>query len=89
MRRNHVLICMRTTLLLPDDLYLQVKRAAAEENRTVTSFVEEALRSALARHAEPARPAEPYRVTPSGTGGLQPGVDLTDSASLLDAMEGR
>lgn len=86
-----MLICMRTTLILPDDVYRDVKRLAADEGRTVTSVVEEALRAALARHRaaadDAARP--PYRVRPTGDGGLQPGVDLTDTAALLDAMEGR
>ena len=85
-----MLVCMRTTLMLPDDLYRQVKRAAADGDRTVTSFVEEALRAALTRHADAAHaPHEPYRVAPTGSGGLLPGVDLTDTAALLDAMEGR
>src|SRR5665647_3057256 len=65
-----MLICMRTTLMLPDDLYRQVKRAAAEGDRTVTSFVEAALRAALTRHADAAHaPHEPYRVAPTGSGG--------------------
>ena len=85
-----MLVCMRTTLMLPDDLYRQVKRAAADGDRTVTSFVEEALRAALTRRDGAAHaPHEPYRVAPTGSGGLQPGVDLTDTAALIDAMEGR
>ena len=81
---------MRTTLMLPDDLYRNVKRAAADADRTVTSFVEEALRAALTRRDDAVHsPRAPYRVTPTGSGGLQPGVDLTDTAALLDAMEGR
>jgi plasmid stability protein len=84
-----MLIYMRTTLLLPDDLYREVKRVAADDGRTVTSFVEEALRAALARRDE--RPADrpPYRVAPVGGRGPQPGVDLTDSSALTDLMEGR
>lgn len=85
-----MLICMRTTLVLPDDVYRGVKRLAADQGRTVTSVVEEALRAALARHLAGSAPARrPYRVRPTGSGGLQPGVDLADSAALLDAMEGR
>ena len=84
-----MLRCMRTTVRLPDDLYRQVKVTAAEEGETVTSFIEEALRAALARHAGAAARGSTYRVTATGSGGLQPGVDLTDSAALLDLMEGR
>jgi hypothetical protein len=86
-----MLICMRTTLILPDDLYREVKQHAAATDRTMTAFVEEALRAALARHnaAAPTKESKPYRVHPTGVGGLQPGVDLTDTASLLDTMEGK
>lgn len=82
---------MRTTLMLPDDLYREVKRLAADSGRTVTSVVEEALRAAVARHRDDgARPGGPaFRVAAVGSGGLQPGIDLTDSATLLDAMESR
>lgn len=80
---------MRTTVRLPDDLYRQVKVTAAEEGATVTSFIEEALRAALARHAGAASGGSAYRVRATGSGGLQPGVDLTDAAALLDLMEGR
>lgn len=86
----HMLICMRTTIILPDPLYSDVKRLAADQGRTVTSVVEESLRATLARHREGApEDRAAYRVRPTGSGGLQPGVDLTDTAALLDAMEGR
>ncbi|MFS0705174.1 ribbon-helix-helix protein, CopG family [Cellulomonas sp. 179-A 9B4 NHS] len=81
---------MRTTLNIPDDLYREVRTTAAATGRTVTSVVEEALRAALARYREEqAGTRVAYVVAPSGTGGLLPGVDLDDSAALLDAMEGR
>jgi len=83
-------ICIRTTLILPDDLYRELKRVAAATDRTMTAFVEEALRAALARqHSTPAKDAKRYRVGATGVGGLQPGVDPTDTAALLDVMEGR
>jgi metal-responsive CopG/Arc/MetJ family transcriptional regulator len=81
---------MRTTLILPDDLYREVKRTAAATDRTMTSFVEEALRAALARqNTARGKDTKRYRVGATGVGGLQPGVDLTDTAALLDVMEGR
>lgn len=42
-----MLVCMKTTLNLPDALFEALKRAAATEKRTVTSIVEEALRQRL------------------------------------------
>lgn len=62
---------------------------AAEEGESVTSFMEEALRAALARRAGTAPGASRYRVGATGSGGLRPGVDLTDAAALLDRTEGR
>ena len=83
-------MCMRTTLILPDDLYREVKRTAAATDRTMTAFVEEALRAALARqHSTGPKDTKRYRVGATGVGGLQPGVDLTDTAALLDVMAGR
>ncbi len=82
-----MLFCMRTTLLLEDGLYRDVKSFAAREGRTVTSLVEEALREYL-RRAVAAAAAPTYRVVPlPEDGGTLPGVDLTDSAALLDLLE--
>ena len=77
---------MRTTINLPDPLLRDAKRAAASSGRTLTAFIHDALREALARSKR--RPAAPVgRLTTCGGTGLQPGVDLDDSAGLLDLME--
>ena len=77
---------MRTTVTIDDDVYRQTKEVAARTGRSVGSVVEEALRAALARHMD--TPAAPTSL-PTSPGGLRPGVDLDDSAALLDLMEGR
>ena len=77
---------MRTTIHLPDELLGRAKRAAADSNRTLTALVEEALRTALSRRRD-VRP-KPIDLPTFGVGGLQPGVDLDDSAALLDHLEG-
>lgn len=82
-----MLICMRTTLNLDDDLMRRAKAEALRSGRTLTSLVEDALREALSRHSRPA--AEAYRVRPYAGRGLAPGVDLDDSAALLDLLDGR
>lgn len=79
---------MRTTVILPDELYRQVKERARREDRTMTSFLEEALRVALVeRVAE--RPAFRLRTytPPKGHEGVRPGVDLNDNAALEDLMD--
>jgi Arc/MetJ family transcription regulator len=79
-------LMMRTTIHLPDDLLARLKRRAADTNRTLTAVIEEALRRALAPSRRSGK-APPARLTTFGAGGLQPGVDLDDSAALLDLLE--
>ena len=77
---------MRTTINLPDDLLRSLKKRAAERGTTVTALIEDSLRAALAERASRAR-AKPIRLKTYGRSGLQPGVDLDDSAALWDLME--
>jgi hypothetical protein len=77
---------MRTTIHIPDDLLAEVKKLSAESHTTVTSLIEDALRERISRRRQRSR-AKPLRLTTYGKGGLQPGVDLDDSAALLDLME--
>ena len=77
---------MRTTITLDDGLLAEVKRLAAENGQTMSEVVEDALRESLARRrGAPLRPR--VELPTDGSGGLQPGVDLDDSAALLDVME--
>ena len=81
-----MLTCMRTTLQLDDHVVIEAKKVAAETGRTLTSFIEDAMRLALASRQEAAR-RPPTDWTTVGGRGVRPGVDLTDSAGLLDLME--
>lgn len=76
---------MRTTVTIDDQLLVEVKTVAAQSGRTLSAVIEDALRASMARRAE--RVPIPPLPTISG-GRLQPGVDLDDSAALLDLMEG-
>ena len=79
---------MRTTLTIDDGLLAAAKMRAAVTNRTLAATIEDALR--LAFGARLARSANRVITIPtSGSGGLQPGVDLDDTAELMDRMEGR
>lgn len=77
---------MRTTLTIDDELYRQTKALAALTGRTVGSVVEEALRVALARSQQATASVGPMPVAP---GSPLAGIDLDDSAALLDAMANR
>jgi hypothetical protein len=72
----------RTTVRLPEDLIRRAKRRAAAEGRTLTALIEDGLRQVVNQKSS-GRAAE--RTPPpvsSASGGLQPGVDLEDSAEL-------
>lgn len=77
---------MRTTLDLDDRLLKSAKKLAAEEGKTLTAVVEEALQLRL----EPPRKAgKPFKlnllVLP---GDIAPGVDFADRNTLYDILDG-
>jgi hypothetical protein len=76
---------VRTTINLSDPLLAQARRRAAETGRTLTAFIADAVRESLARRREGPSQA-PVRLTTFRGSGLQPGVDLDDSAGLEDIM---
>ncbi len=78
---------MRTTVNLPDPLLAQARRQAAETGRTLTAFIADAVREALSRRRK-GESQPPVRLTTFRGSGLQPGVDLDDSAALQDLMSG-
>ncbi len=77
---------MRTTIYIPDDLLAEAKKVAAESQRTLTAVIEDALRETLARRSRRNR-SDFVRLTTYGKSGPKPGVDLDDTAALIDLME--
>lgn len=76
---------MRTTVRLDENLLAEAKKHAAESGKTLTSLLEEALRESLARR-KPRVKSKPVRLKTVKGGGVRAGVDLDDSAALLDLM---
>ncbi len=76
---------MRTTITIDDQLLADAKEIAARSGRTLNAVVEDALRVSIAR----LRRQHPQQRVPLPTspGKLRPGVNLDDSAGLLDLME--
>lgn len=79
-----MLVCMRTTINLPDALARDVKARAAAESRTVTSLIEEGLRVVLGR-AEELSVQEPLPAF--GEPGARFLVDLRDREALWAALD--
>jgi Bacterial antitoxin of type II TA system, VapB len=81
-----MLLCMRTTLDLNDELLREARRRAARDRTSLKAVVERALRTHLSRNPRRADYALGWRPE---EGPLQPGVRLDDRDALFDLMEGR
>jgi hypothetical protein len=77
---------MRTTVRLDEKLLAEAKKLAVDTGRTLTQVLEDSLRMALAQRQLKKRP-KPIKLHTCGAGGLQPGVDLSNNAALLDLMD--
>ena len=73
---------------LSDDLLRRARKKAAEQGRTLTSLLEEGLKSVLAE-SKPAKRTRVRLPVSKATGGTLPGVDLNRSTDLEDRMEDR
>jgi ribonuclease PH len=80
---------MRTTIRLDDALLDRAKREAERRGETLTRLIERGLRLVLASpEKRRGRLHVEIPVCREG-GGTLPGVDLDDSAALLDILEAR
>ena len=77
-------LCMRTTIHIDDRLFAELKQVSAGTGKTLTATIQDALRESLYRRRETGRRAVDLPVF-HGTG-VMPGVDLSDSAALLELM---
>jgi hypothetical protein len=78
---------MRTTLDLEHRLLRLARRKAAEEGRTLTAVIEEALQALLERPARPRRRFRPRLPTRRGT--RLPDVEIAERNALYERLDGR
>jgi len=76
---------LRTTVRPPAELLKRAKRKAVAEARALTALIEGGLRQVLAEKKERHRSKEhkPLPVS-KATGGLRPGIDLSDIQHMDD-----
>ena len=79
---------MRTTVRLKEALLDQAKREAARRGTTVTALIEQGLRLVLRRPPPAARDTRVKLPVSSAKGGTLPGIDLNDTAGVMDRMDG-
>ena len=77
---------MRTTIKIDDEIFAELKKAAANEGRTLAAVVEDALRESLARRRQ--QDVEPSFVLPTfGDTGLVPGVTVETMSAVIEQEE--
>jgi len=69
------------------ELLIEVKQYAAERGKTFTAVVEDALKEVLHRRDRQQRQPRRIRLSTVAGRGLQAGVDLDDSAALMEFMD--
>lgn len=75
---------MRTTVRLRGELLELAKRKAAEQGRSLTALIEDAVRQELARPAARKRVKIPVS---TASGGAKPGIDLVKTNLLEDDLD--
>ena len=80
---------MRTTISIEDSLLEKAKKVSHERRCSLRSVIEDALRAAFAKERKRTRSGTPRPLKTFKGTGIQPGIDLSSSAALLDAMESR
>ena len=79
---------LRTTIRLEESLLEQAKAEAARRNTTLTSLIEEGLHRVIKDAYKPVKRKKVVLPVCMRGGGTLPGVDISNSAELLDIMEG-
>jgi hypothetical protein len=78
---------MRTTVRLDEGLLEQAKREAERRGTTLTALIEQGLRLAIRRPRRVDTDARVKLPVSRARGGAMAGIDLNDSAALLDRMD--
>ena len=80
---------MRTTVRLDEALLERARQEAVKRKTTLTSLIEQGLELVLRRPMKVAMRQPIMLPECRAGGGTLPGIDLNDSASLLDRMDER
>lgn len=77
-----------TTLRIHEALLRRAKAYAQRHDLTLTAVMERALAAYLTDVAGARTEPSPLELPSFGRGGARPGIDIDDTSSLLDVMDG-
>ena len=77
---------MKTTVEIPDELLVEVKKHAAEHRTTIRALIERGLRRELGGQAPPPKAKRPVIRWVTVRGGLPKGMDVSDRATMLQHL---
>jgi hypothetical protein len=80
---------MRTTVRLDEALLERARAEASKRKTTLTSLIEQGLELVLRRPMKRSEHRPVVLPECRAGGGMLPGVDLNNSASILDRLDGR
>jgi len=80
---------MRTTITIEDSLLQKAKKISHERRCSLREVIEDALRVTFAKGHKTNRSGGERALKTFKGSGIQPGIDLSSSSALLDAMESR
>ena len=79
---------MKTTVDLPDDLFIAAKQRAAKLRQSLRALIERGLRAELGRSTAAAGGAKPVAIRwVTVPGGLPAGVDVADRAAMHEWLQ--
>ena len=81
---RNMLSHMKTTVEIPDELFIAAKKRAAELREPLRALIERGLRAELAQAAARRRAKPPAIRWITVAGGLPPGVDVSDRAAMTE-----
>jgi len=82
------MLCMRTTISLDDNVLEAVKRRAAQEGSSVSSYIAKVLNEAVKKQ-ESRDNEQPFQLITAGGGGPFEGVNLDRPRELMVAEDER
>ena len=77
-----MVLCMKTTLEIRDELFIEAKKLAVELHRPLRSLVEEGLRDQLQKAGKSLGSGKQKIKWVTGHGGLPPGLDIDNRKAM-------